>query len=116
MKTKAFYLSLFLLLFSLTNAFSQLITEEIKVYGNCGMCETRIEKAVKYVKGVKSADWNKESKVLEVTFDSTKTTSDKIQQACAKVGHDTDLYRAKDEVYESLHSCCKYERAPARKE
>ena len=39
-------------------------TAEVKVYGNCGMCERRIE----------------------------------------------DDVRAKDEVYDKLHGCCKYER------
>lgn len=30
-------------------------TEKFKVYGNCGMCESRIEKAAKGVEGVSKA-------------------------------------------------------------
>lgn len=86
-------------------------TEKIKVYGNCGMCESRIEKAVKGVEGVSEADWNKESKMLEVTFDDAKTDLHKVHMAVAKVGHDTDLHKAKNEVYNNLPACCKYERA-----
>jgi periplasmic mercuric ion binding protein len=89
-------------------------TEDFKVYGNCGMCEKRIETAAKSVKGVTSADWNKETDMIEVSFDSTKTDVDKIQIAIADVGHDTDVYRAKDKVYEGLPGCCQYDRPPAK--
>ena len=34
-------------------------TEKFKVYGNCGMCEKRIEKAASSVDGVSKADWDK---------------------------------------------------------
>lgn len=90
-------------------------TEKIKVYGNCGMCESRIEKAVKAVDGVSKADWDKKTKMLEVTFDDTKTNIHKVHMAVAAVGHDTDMHKAKDEVYDKLHSCCKYDRTSEAK-
>lgn len=83
-------------------------TEKIKVYGNCGMCESRIEKAVKAVDGVTAADWNKETKMLDVTFDDSKVKVDDIHKAVAKVGHDTDKVKADDKVYAALHGCCHY--------
>ncbi len=85
-------------------------TEEIKVYGNCGMCKTRIEKAAKTVEGVTKATWDDTEKVLTVTFDDTKATVLKIEEAVAKVGHDTDHVKADDKVYAKLHGCCKYDR------
>lgn len=85
-------------------------TEKIKVKGNCGMCEKRIEKAASAVEGVTKADWNKESKQMEVTFDDTKTSTDKIEVAIANVGHDTPHHKAKTEVYDKLPDCCKYDR------
>lgn len=97
-------------LLSLASAFGQPKTEKFKVYGNCGMCESRIEKAAKSVEGVSSADWNKETKMIEVSFDSSKTNLEKIQKAIAKVGHDTDQEKAADEVYNKLPGCCKYDR------
>ena len=87
-------------------------TEEFKVYGNCGMCETRIEKAAKSVDGVITADWDKETKMLKVSFDTSKADNQKIQEAVAKVGHDTDKYKADDKVYDALPGCCKYDRIP----
>lgn len=86
-------------------------TEKIEVKGNCGMCESRIEKAVKGVEGVSAADWNKETKKLDVTFDDSKTNLDKIEIAIAKVGHDTPHHKADDAVYEKLPGCCHYERS-----
>uniref|UniRef100_UPI0032162A93 cation transporter n=1 Tax=uncultured Draconibacterium sp. TaxID=1573823 RepID=UPI0032162A93 len=90
-------------------------TEKIKVYGNCGMCESRIEKAVNCVNGVSKADWDKETKMLEVTFDDSKTNIHKVHMAVAAVGHDTDMHKAKDEVYDKLPGCCKYKRAANKK-
>jgi len=85
-------------------------TETFKVYGNCGMCETRIEKAVKAIDGVSVADWDRDTKMIEVTFEESKTTLDKIHQAIADVGHDTDLKKAKDSTYDDLPGCCHYDR------
>ena len=56
------------------------------------------------------ADWNKETKVLEVTFDDAKANVQKVHKAVAAVGHDTKLQQAKDEVYNKLPGCCKYDR------
>jgi len=86
-------------------------TEKFKVYGNCGMCESRIEKAANSVDGVQSADWNKETKMVEVKLDDSKTNVHKVHMAIAKVGHDTEMHKAKDEVYKELPGCCKYDRS-----
>ncbi len=91
-------------------------TEEFKVYGNCGMCEKRIETAAKSVDGVKKAEWNSETEMMKVSFDDSKTNLDKIQLAIANVGHDTDEHKADDKVYAKLHGCCKYERPTTEKE
>jgi hypothetical protein len=52
------------------------------------------------------ADWDKETKRLEVVFDDTKTSVDKIDTAVAKVGHDTPHHKASTEVYYKLPNCC----------
>ena len=99
-----------IMLMGTISLFAQDKTEKLKVYGACGMCETRIEKTVNGLDGVSSADWDKETKMLEVKFNSSKTDIHKVHMAVAKVGHDTDMHKAKDEVYEALPGCCKYER------
>jgi copper chaperone CopZ len=84
-------------------------TETVKVYGNCGMCKTRIEKAAN-VKGIASGVWNPDTKLLELTYNTQKTTSDEILKRVAYAGHDNDKYRAPEEAYAQLPACCKYER------
>ncbi len=87
-----------------------LMHQEIKVYGNCEMCKERIEEAALDLEGILKADWNQETKILHLQFNPDMVSVDIIEQAIAEVGHDTDNYRASDEVYAELHECCKYER------
>jgi len=81
--------------------------ETIKVSGACGMCKTRIETAAKSVKGVVTASWNQSTGILEYTFNGTVTKTD-VSNALIKVGHDTELGKAQDAVYNKLPGCCKY--------
>jgi len=85
------------------------MTTKFKVYGNCGMCEQRIEKAAK-IEGVSLADWDVDTKILTVIFDPAKAKPGQLHKAVAAVGHDTEKERADDKVYENLHGCCQYER------
>jgi len=114
MKTKAIYLTVVMALMGLTNVVGQEKTKEFKVHGNCGMCENRIEKAAKSVEGVSAADWDKETKKVKVSFDDSKTNVHKVHKVIAKSGHDTDMYKAKDEAYNSLPGCCKYDRSATK--
>ncbi|WP_309641949.1 heavy-metal-associated domain-containing protein [Flavobacterium sp.] len=84
----------------------------IEVNGNCEQCKKRIEKAAFSVSGVKSANWNVETHQLSLILNEEKTSVLDVKKAIAKVGHDTDEVKATDEIYENLHSCCKYERKP----
>jgi copper chaperone CopZ len=88
----------------------------LEVAGNCGMCKTRIENAAKSVEGINAAEWNKETKILEVNYDPNKVNIHKVHMAVAKAGHDTKMHKASDEVYNKLPGCCKYERMTAEKE
>jgi periplasmic mercuric ion binding protein len=110
MKTKVLSLIALFVMGSIS-VFAANKTEKIEVKGNCEMCETRIEKAALAVEGVSKADWDKTTKKLKVTFDDAKTSTDKIETAVAKVGHDTPHHKTADDVYNKLPDCCKYDRA-----
>lgn len=88
---------------------SLLNKESIKVYGNCGTCKKRIEKAALEA-GVVFANWSEESQILQVKFDGTKSSVKKIQEKIASVGHDTQDVTATDQAYKNLPSCCRYDR------
>jgi copper chaperone CopZ len=85
-------------------------TESFKVWGKCDMCKARIEKTVK-VDGVTEASWDAKTQLLTVTFDPSKTGKDDLSKKLASVGHDTEKYKAPDDVYAKLPGCCHYERA-----
>ena len=85
-------------------------TTQFQVWGNCGMCKKTIEKAAKSVAGVENADWNKDTHQFTAQFDAVKTSSEKIQQAIAATGYDTEKVRGDDAAYNDLPGCCQYER------
>jgi copper chaperone CopZ len=84
-------------------------TETVKIYGNCGMCETTIEKAGNKKK-IAKVDWNKDTKMATITYDATKTNQADILKRIALAGYDSDSFLAPDDVYAKLPECCQYER------
>lgn len=106
MKRIFFLLSISVLSFN-AMAQSDIKTETLKVEGNCGMCKKRIEAAA-FVKGVKRAEWNKETRELKVTYRTSKTNTDAIAQSIAKVGHNTEKLQAAKADYKKLPQCCHY--------
>ncbi|MFA6274103.1 DUF3347 domain-containing protein [Flavobacterium terrisoli] len=84
-------------------------TETVKVYGNCGMCETTIEKAGS-IKKIAKVDWNQETQMATLTYDASVTNQDEILKRIALAGYDSDKFLAPDEVYNNLHGCCQYDR------
>ncbi|WP_126973894.1 DUF3347 domain-containing protein [Gynurincola endophyticus] len=84
-------------------------TATVKIYGNCEICENTIEKAGN-IKKQASVNWDKDSKLATVIFDSTITSSDDILKRIAIAGYDSDVYLAPDKSYASLPDCCRYER------
>ena len=84
-------------------------TETVKIYGNCGMCEATIEKAAKKKK-LSKADWNEQTKMATITYDSKKTDLDAVLKNIALAGYDNQNYLAPDDAYAKLPDCCKYDR------
>lgn len=99
-------LSIILLLIS-TILYAQTTKKTVRVEGLCGMCEERIENAALEA-GAKLASWDAETNLLVLEFNQKKTSLENIQRNIAKVGHDTEDFKADDEVYNALPGCCKY--------
>jgi len=101
-----------LLLFSSSSCNAQIKnakTEIVKIYGNCEMCEKTIETAGN-VNKVANVEWNKDSKMATITYNSIKTNQDEILKRIALAGYDSDKFLAPDDVYSKLAGCCQYER------
>ena len=109
---KTIQILLLCLLIGITSAIAQrkhAKTDSLMVYGNCSQCKDRIENALKDV-GIAKANWDIDTKMLTVTFDSSRYSLAGIQKRLAEVGHDTKTIKATDAAYNKLPSCCKYER------
>jgi len=84
-----------------------IVTETFTVLGSCSMCKTRIENAA-LIKGVKSAEWNKEAHSITVIYDAGKVSALKIHENIAQAGHKTSLVEPNMEAYNKLPKCCAY--------
>lgn len=84
-------------------------TETYKVAGNCEMCKETIETAANK-KGVSSAEWDKDKKVMRLTYDSKQTTAPEILKKVAYAGYDNEQFLAPDDAYAKLPGCCQYDR------
>jgi len=79
------------------------------VRGNCGMCKKTIEKAAYSVDGVSKADWDKDKKMIMVSFDNSKTNEMAVQKAIASSGYDTAKVEGDLNAYDNLPGCCQYD-------
>lgn len=78
-----------------------------RVSGVCEMCKERIEKTLQ-VRGVHSAVWDVDTKILQLSFDPHKIGLPKIHKKIAASGHDTELEKATQAAYDALPECCHY--------
>lgn len=85
------------------------VTTTATVYGNCGMCKTTIEKAGN-IKKQAQVEWNKNTDIATITYDSKKTSKEAVLKRIAEAGYDNELFLAPDDVYASLPGCCHYDR------
>lgn len=99
----------------------ELVNATFTVYGNCGMCKKRIEKAALSVDGVKEANWDVETKVLsvkfsDITFGENNYSINTVSEKIAAAGHDTQFNKASEDAYSKLPGCCQYDRPESKKE
>ena len=112
MKSISKILMVITVLLSAVNSFAQIKnakTETVKIYGNCEMCKTTIEKAGN-LKNVATVEWNKDTKMATLKYDDKKTNQDEILKRIALAGYDSEKFLAPDDVYAKLSDCCQYKR------
>lgn len=81
-----------------------------KVYGNCGMCKKRIEKAANSVSGVTHSSWDSDTQQITVHTDQQNLNKENVSEGIAKAGHDTEFHLTENSTYDDLPGCCQYER------
>lgn len=83
-------------------------TLSFKVYGVCDDCKERIESTAMDGKGVKKAEWDKQSNVL-VLVGTQKMDKMKVAKAISKTGYKTEFAEADKKAFAKLPACCQYE-------
>ena len=94
---------------SKTEIVKGIATSTFKVWGNCDMCKETIEGALK-TEGISTSDWSPETKIMKVSYDTTKISLNQIQKNIASAGYDNEKYKGDDKAYSELPECCQYER------
>jgi copper chaperone CopZ len=100
-------MTLFFLAMTLTGYSQSKVADTLSVSGVCDMCKKRIETALD-VSGVWVAEYNPQTEKLFVVYKRKKITLEEISKLLNDVGHDTELSKAPDEIYENIHGCCRY--------
>ena len=85
-----------------------LMKRVIKVYGDCEMCKSRIEKAAKKSPGVTYAHWDADTQQLLVEYNRSRTNPEKIQQVIAARGYDTEKVKASNQAGVNQPDCCRH--------
>lgn len=79
---------------------------KIKTSAQCGMCETKINKALFDVEGVDFVALNLETQLVEVIYVANKTTPQALRQAISQAGYDADELPSNANTYANLPACC----------
>lgn len=102
--------ALMVLLFTVNSVQGQnrVVEDTLVVNGVCKMCKERIEEAA-YGKGVKFVSWDKATDQLSIAYRADKTSLEEVEERILSTGHSTENKEAKQEDYDKLPMCCKYQ-------
>lgn len=111
-------LSIAFLLLAFSNTISaqekktiQTATIKTAIYcDHCKACETcgpKFNQTLLKEKGVQMVVLDDKAMTIKVTYNTKKTSLDKIKAAISKLGYDADEVKADPVAYESLDGCCK---------
>lgn len=82
-------------------------TLRVATSAQCGECKQRIEMALVYTKGVKSASLNLADKVATLVYNPAKTNPEALRKVISLAGYDADSLPADAKAYKNLPACCK---------
>lgn len=78
----------------------------IQTNAQCGECKERIEGVMNFEKGVIYSNLNVETKVLELKYNSNKTTLATLKSTISEIGYSADEVEADITAQKSLPACC----------
>ena len=120
MKTKQiFSLVLTVLVLSGSLVFAQAKKDSNKVVFDvnmhCEACQKKIEKNIAFEKGVKAMEVSLDNKTVALTYDSKKTSPEKLQAALVKLGYTASVNIGSKECCDAAkEGCCKEKAADCK--
>lgn len=81
-------------------------TVKIQTSAQCADCEERIEDGLNYLRGVKYAELDNDSKIVEVKFKTSAVSLKEIKQKLNSIGYSADDFKASAEQVAKLPKCC----------
>ena len=108
MKKAIAILSILLIISNLVTATEPPKTAEIKIKTSavCGLCKKRIERDLGVTKGIVSSQLDVSSKIVTITYNTKKTSPEKIKSVISKIGYDADEVIADQKSHDALPDCC----------
>lgn len=96
MKTKNFITLLMATMLAIFPVFAQKsnlnrATIVFNVAMDCHSCQQKIEKNIAFEKGVKALDVSLQKQTVQVTYDTRRTTVEKLQEAIKKLGYEAKV-------------------------
>lgn len=85
---------------------SKVETVKIQTTAECGDCKDRIEGKLNYTKGIKFADLDLDTKIVEVKYKTAKISLDEIKHIISEIGYGADEVPANPESVKKLPACC----------
>lgn len=95
MKYNPFFITMLIVLTLIPVSLLLAENQSVKLLTNahCQGCKSKIEKALKKVDGVQSANLDLASKVVEVSFDANKVKIEQLINAIEKAGYTSSVYK-----------------------
>lgn len=81
-------------------------TAYIQTNAQCGDCKERIEGVLNFEKGIVYSNMDMESKIVEVKYNTKKTSLAKIKQTISDIGYSADEVEANKVAQKALPTCC----------
>ncbi|RFC54524.1 heavy-metal-associated domain-containing protein [Brumimicrobium aurantiacum] len=78
----------------------------IQTNAQCGECKERIEEALNYSKGVVYSNMDLETKIVEVKYNTNKTSLAEVKTIISNLGYDADDVTANKKAQAALPACC----------
>lgn len=78
----------------------------IQTNAQCGDCKVRLEGVLNFEKGIVYSNMDLDTKIVEVKYNTNKTSLETIKNSIAAIGYSADEVEAVKSAQSALPACC----------